>query len=393
LAARLVRDEEVAGSNPAIPTNPLTELPIAAVERHPVASIGPDQRRVDFDVIVVAFGAEPLLERCIRSVLDSQDASVRILLIDNGCTNPDAERIYSDPSVKRILSPSNLGFAGGVMAADPHLLADHVALVNSDVLLRPDVLSRLKRSLDDPEVGIVSPLILRLDDGLVNSAGNPLHLLGYSWAGRDGAHPQTISPGPLAVASGAMLALRRDVWQKLGGLPERFFLYQEDVDLSLACHQAGYRIMIDPTVSVLHDHDWGRNPQKLELAERNRLAVVLTRYPTSLLLRLMPLLVATELGVVLLGGLPGARRAKLRGYLWLARNRSWLRERRRRNRALAAAPSAFLARTSTRFDESAPQAGLGPWILDRVVPKYAQLLRIDTQQEVGSLHRGRGDTG
>ncbi len=349
-----------------------------------VADFGSDKPRTDFDVIVVAYGAEPLLGRCVRSVLESQDVSVRILLVDNGCTNPDAEQLCSDPSIERLLSPTNLGFAGGVMAADPHLLADHVALVNSDVLLGPEVLARLKRSLEDPEVGIVSPLILRIDDGRVNSAGNPLHLLGYSWAGCNGAHPDTISPASVAVASGAMLAIRRDVWRELGGLPERFFLYQEDVDLSLACHQAGYDIIVDPTVSVRHDHDWGRNARKLELAERNRLAVLLTRYPVSLLLRLLPLLLATELGVILLGGLPGARRAKLRGYLWLVRNASWLRERRRQNRERAVTPSLFLSRTSTRFDESAPEAGLGPWILDRVVPRYAQLVRIHTEQEVGS---------
>lgn len=349
------------------------------MESIPGGGEGSDLGAPSFDVIIVAYGPEPLLERCVDAVLDSSQVDLRILLIDNGCTNPNLERIRSKPSVEYVVSPSNLGFAGGVMVADPLIRAEHVALVNSDVLVESDVLSRLATSLEAPEIGIVMPLILRLRDGLVNCAGNPLHILGYSWAGSDGAPPTSIASGPVAIASGAMLALRHSVWRQLGGLPEPFFLYSEDVDLSIACHQAGYDVILDATAKVLHDHDWGRNPRKVEFAERNRLAVMLTRYPAGVLLRLLPLLLVAELGAILLGGLPGARLAKLRGYSWLARNASWLRRRRRANLDRAVAPAAFLARASSRFDDFAPDAGSGPRLLDAVVPHYARILGIGSQ--------------
>jgi GT2 family glycosyltransferase len=334
----------------------------------------------DVDVIIVAFGPEPLLESSVQSALDSEGVDPRVLLVDNGCTNDAIERLRAHESVTYLAAPANLGFAGGVMLASSHLRAQHLALVNSDVIIRADVLRTLVERLSELRVGIVMPLILRRDSGLVNSAGNPLHLLAYSWAGNDGTSPDGLLPRHIAVASGAMLALRRETWERIGGLAEEFFLYHEDVDLSIACRQAGLDVVLEPSVSVSHDHDWNRNPQKIGLSERNRLVVMLTRYPASVLIRLLPLVAAVEVGSVLLGGIPGVRSAKLRGYLWLIRNRRWIARRRRANLRMMTDPVGFLDMTSTRFDASAPSAGLGPRLLDRIVPMYARLLGLARQQ-------------
>lgn len=341
-----------------------------------VSASGTAAERPTFDVIVVAFGPEPLLERCVRSVLTSDGVIVRVLLVDNGCTNPVLERLSEDPDVELLRLPQNAGFSGGVMAASARLRADHVALLNSDATIEPEVLRGLAQVLSDPSIGIAMPLLLRVADGRINSAGNPLHLMGFSWAGQDGEEVGSARSGDVACVSGAALALRRTTWERLGGLPECYFLYHEDVDLSIASHQAGLRIVLDAALVAHHDHDWERNAQKLYLAERNRLVTVLTRYPGSVLLRLLPLIIATELGALLLGGLPGARIAKVRGHLWLLRNARWILHRRRMNLAAATDPAGFLARCSDRFDTSAPVSGAGLRLLDMVIPRYARLLRI-----------------
>ncbi len=113
---------------------------------------------------------------------------------------------------------------------------------------------------------------------------------------------------------------------------------------------------------------------KFELAERNRLLVLLTRYPRALLLRLLPILLVTEIGALLTGGLPGARRAKLRGYVWLARNTAWILARRRENLDRAVVADGFVAHLTPRFDEGAPEAGRGPALLDTVLPTYLRLV-------------------
>jgi GT2 family glycosyltransferase len=101
----------------------------------------------DVDVIIVAFGPEPLLESSVQSALDSEGVDPRVLLVDNGCTNDAIERLRAHESVTYLAAPANLGFAGGVMLASSHLRAQHLALVNSDVIIRADVLRTLVERL------------------------------------------------------------------------------------------------------------------------------------------------------------------------------------------------------------------------------------------------------
>jgi len=331
-----------------------------------------DDTRVD--AILVAYGPEPLLGDCLAAILSSDAVSPRVLLVDNGCTNPVIRSAATRPDVEVITTGTNLGFAGGVMEASARLEGTHVALVNSDAILEPGCLRRLATTLEDQRIGIVMPMILRRSDGRINSAGNPLHVLGFSWAGQNGMSTRHATGQDVAVASGAALMLSRGTWDRLGGFAREFFLYHEDVDLSIACHQAGLRVVLEPAATAHHDYSWDRNAGKLELAERNRLIVLLTRYPRALLLRLLPILLVTELGALVLGGLPGSRRAKLKGHVWLARNRAWVRARRRENLARAVTADGFVASLTARFGDGAPEAGRGPALLDAVLPAYLRLV-------------------
>jgi len=290
------------------------------------------------DVIVVAHGPKPLLDDCMTAILSSAAISPRILLIDNGCAHPVMRTAGTQPDVE------------------------------------PDCLRLLAAALEDEHVGIVMPMILRRSDGRVNSAGNPLHVLGFSWAGQNGTLAGPTTSQGITVASGATLMLSRRTWRRLGGFAREFFLYHEDVDLSIACHQADLRVILEPAATVHHDYSWDRNAVKFELAERTRLLVLLTRYPRALLLRLLPILLVTEIGALLIGGLPGARRAKLRGYVWLAHNTAWILARRRENLHRAITADGFVAHLTPRFDEGAPETGRGPALLDAVLPTYLRLV-------------------
>ena len=360
-------------------------------------SIGEDNvPSAPIHVVIVIHGDEPLLDACLASVLRSDGVDVRLVIVDNGCSRPDLEQLTDDPRIDVVRMPTNVGFAAGVNAGARRVNSGALALINSDVVVAPDVLARLADRLEDSTVGIVMPLVLRREDGRINSAGNPLHLLGYSWAGGNGSAAADVTEQgsrEITVASGAAMALRHATWERLGGFPERFFLYQEDVDLSIGCYQAGLRVLLEPTVKVAHDYSWDRNTEKLYYAERNRLAILLTRYPRAVLLRLLPIVLLVEIGTLLLGGLPRARRAKVRGYVWLVRNARWIRQRRRRNRLRSMDPMAFLSRTVLEFDAAAPAAGGGPRALDLVLPYASRVLglvRLIEQAKASADARDRG---
>ncbi len=170
------------------------------------------------------------------------------------------------------------------------------------------------------------------DPMLLNTAGNPVHFLMFSWVGGLGSpHRRSTRPAhEVASVSGVTFAVRREVWHELGGFDDQYFAYCEDVDLSLRAWQAGYRVVVDPAAVVWHHYEYGRTPAKHYLLERNRLINLMT-LPERRTRRLIaaPAL-AVEAGVLIVALRDGWWRDKLAGWRWLAQHRAQLAERRRR---------------------------------------------------------------
>ena len=134
--------------------------------------------------VVVAFGAEPLLPDCVRSVLASEGIETEVVLVDNGCTDGSVDAVRALEGVHVVEPGRNLGFDEACNIGVAAGSGDFVALVNFDAVVHPDALARLAAVAADPPVGIATAS-LRLDDrpDHMNSAGNEVHFLGYSWCG------------------------------------------------------------------------------------------------------------------------------------------------------------------------------------------------------------------
>ena len=126
----------------------------------------------------------------------------------------------------------------------------------------------------------------------VNTSGGVVHFTGIAWAGQAAA----AGPREVAFLSGACLAIPRAEWERLGGFGDAFFMYQEDVDLSLRLRLAGGRLGVEPAAVVDHDYEFAKGPAKWRRLEANRWATIVRCYPGSLLLLLAPALAATEVG-------------------------------------------------------------------------------------------------
>jgi GT2 family glycosyltransferase len=186
----------------------------------------------------------------------------------------------------------------------------------------------------------------------INTSGNPVHFAGLTWAGGlGGTVADRLEPREVAVASGACLAVPRETWRRLGGFPGEFFLYHEDVDLSMRLHLEGARVGIEPSARVDHDYEFGRSAEKMRWLERNRWAFLVRVYPAPLLLLIAPALVATEVALVVIalaGGWGGRKlRASWEALRWLPR---LLRERRRVQRARAVSAAQFAAWLTPELD-------------------------------------------
>ncbi|MDQ3734656.1 MAG: glycosyltransferase family 2 protein [Actinomycetota bacterium] len=284
----------------------------------------------EVDVVVLTHGDEPFIGAALDSVLASEGIRAHIWLVDNGNTTDALDARENDERVTVLQPGRNLGFAGGVNFGAAQGSGATLAVLNADARADPRALEKLVAVAAEPEVGIAAAS-LRLPGAraVLNSAGNPLHISGLSWAGDNGRPAdERDSRRAAPIASGAAFAIRRRRWEELGGFWAPYFTYHEDTDLSLRCWQRGWRVDYVPDAVVEHAYEFARNPRKLAHVERNRLVILLTLFQARTLLLLTPVLLLTEAAVcgwALAGGWLGA---KVSGWAWIWRHRRDLAARR-----------------------------------------------------------------
>jgi GT2 family glycosyltransferase len=282
--------------------------------------------------VVVAYGDTPLLARCVTALTGSHDVEVEVVVVDNGAAPEAIADVAALPSVRVVASPANVGFGAGCNLGVAASASTFVAFVNPDVVVERGAMAALAAALADDSVGIATASVRLLDEpGLLNSAGGAVHFLGIGWADAFRA-PATSRPSDRDVmaASGAAMAMRRGVFDELGGFTPEFFLYHEDAELSVRCRLRGWRVRYVAGAVVHHHYEFSRNPGKLYYLERNRLCIVLACYSWRTLLLLLPALLALEVGMVALAFAQGWGREKLRGWRWLVGHARWLGAHRRR---------------------------------------------------------------
>jgi GT2 family glycosyltransferase len=333
---------------------------------------------MDLTVVVLAYGDQPHLYRVVDAILASRGVEVSVVVVDNGCTSPSLDDLRDRPGVLLLEPGENTGFTGGCNLGAAASDSTFVAFVNSDAVVEADALAELVGVAARPPVGLASAS-LRLADTpeLLNSAGNPVHVLGLSWAGHLG-EPAEAFPveRPVPSATGAAVALRREVWEELGGFTERFFAYSEDADLSLRAWQLGYEVRYVPSAVVLHHYEFGRNPLKMYLLERNRLLMILSLYERRTLALLFPALVAFEAAMCAVAAAGGWLPAKVRGYRWIVRERRWLQTHRRAVQLARRRSDRELAHLLTaHFDQQVLPLPVGGAFLNRMMAGYWRVVR------------------
>jgi GT2 family glycosyltransferase len=299
--------------------------------------------RPTLSVLIVAYDSRDDLGKTLPALLGELHEGDELIVVDNKPGDGSAELVGElAPAARIVTTGRNSGFAGGCNAGAAKASGDLLVILNPDAAPQPGFGEAIRRPwAEERGWSAWQALVSDGTGNCINSAGNPVHFTGIVWAGGHGRPVAEAPPaGEVTAASGACLAIPLANWRRVGGFPVEFFMYHEDVDLSVRLRAAGGAVGIEPAAVVAHDYEFSANAEKWRWLERNRLAFLVRTYPGALLALLAPALLATELALLAVATSGGWGRQKLRANLeflrWLPR---LLRERReiQRRRIVSAA--------------------------------------------------------
>jgi len=231
-------------------------------------------------IITINYNESAVTLELLESLRGLTYPAVEIIVVDNASPNDQPDRIKEAyPEVRLIKSSKNLGFAGGNNLGIEAAKGAFLFFLNNDTEVPPGVLEPLVETLQrQPEVGIVSPKIkFHWDPELVQYAGftpmNPWTIRNHSIGYRQPDSPLFDTPGPTASIHGAAMMAPRRIIEKVGRMPEGYFLYYEEHDWAAMIRRAGYLAYYQPASYILHKESisTGRNsPFKTYYLTRNR---------------------------------------------------------------------------------------------------------------------------
>lgn len=290
-------------------------------------------------VVVVTYNSGSAVADRLRTVAGELGPGDELIVVDNASSDGTAAAVAgAGLDVDLVRSPANLGFAAGCNLGAERASGALLLFLNPDVVPERGAIAALRSS---GEWDAWQGLITYPDGETVNSAGGEVHYLGISWAGGCERPVESHDAArEVGFASGACLMLRRAEWEALGGFEPSYFMYCEDVDLSLRVRLRGGRVGIEPGARFRHDYSFQKGAQKWRFLERNRWYTIVRTYPGPLLAAVLPALLVAEVALLAYAVASGWGWSKLRAQWEVA---AALPRLARQRRALLAGSSASAA--------------------------------------------------
>ena len=241
------------------------------------------QNECNLSIITINFNGYKDTCELIDSITFTDD--MEVIVIDNASKEDEAAHISQRYSqVKTIRSDKNLGFAGGNNLGIKAAKGKYLFFINNDTIFKDfniqPLIERLESSL--AIIGMVCPKIC------FTCGNSPIQFAGYTQLSKITVRNQAIgygeedqgqydTPHPTPYAHGAAMMIKREAIEKVGLMPECYFLYYEELDWSMMFTRAGYEIWYEPACTIFHkeSQSTGQNsPLRTYYTTRNRLLLV-----------------------------------------------------------------------------------------------------------------------
>ncbi len=218
-------------------------------------------------ILILSYNTKDLLRICLQSIYKNlSNVSFEVIVLDNASKDGSPEMIRKEfPDTKIIVSEKNLGFAKGMNEAVKKAKGDYLLFLNSDAILTDStVFNMLTFSESSADVAIVGGQLLDADGTLQRSFGNfytlPMaFILLFAGEKVELALQNTKTIKQVDWVNGGFMLIKKDIFERVKGFDERYFMYVEDMDLCYRVKQAGYKTFFYPTATAIHTNQGSSN--------------------------------------------------------------------------------------------------------------------------------------
>jgi N-acetylglucosaminyl-diphospho-decaprenol L-rhamnosyltransferase len=245
---------------------------------------GTDSPVADVAVIVVSTNEAHWLEPCLSTVFEhAGDAKLDVVVVDNSSTDGTRELVETKFPEARVVTCPNRGFAHANNRGAMTCTARYVLFLNPDTEMADGTFGDLVAELDRrPDIGMAGVRQYTADGTLYPTIRNfpsVTRALGDAFgAERLRSRPNWMGERELDMSrygsesvcdwvSGSFMFCRREALFSAGLMDERFFLDQEEPDLCLRFHRAGWQVLYTTTMSIVHH--WGKAGVRPKMVAQN----------------------------------------------------------------------------------------------------------------------------
>ena len=226
---------------------------------------------MDLSIIIVNYNVKEFLQNLIHSIYKAaQRITFEIIVVDNASNDGSVEFIREKfPLVKLISNNKNLGFSRGNNIGLKEATGKYILLINPDTLVSEDTFEKMIRFFqDNPEAGLAGCKILNPDGTLQLACRRSFpgpwtsfcKVTGLSsmfpksrlFAKYNLTYLDADQTYEVDAISGSFMMLTKEIYEKVGGLDEQFFMYGEDLDFCYRVQKAGYKVIYFHETQIIH---------------------------------------------------------------------------------------------------------------------------------------------
>ncbi len=210
-----------------------------------------------FSIIIVNYNTKNLTKNCLNSIFaNCKSINFEIIVVDNNSQDSSIEMLKKDfgDKIKLIANNENIGFGPANNQGAKIAKGKYLFFLNSDTIIKSDIFSAIKIFLNsNKDIGVISPKLLLADGSEQERAYGKFPTL-FSVIAEKFKRPKIVKNKSLEVdwVSGAALIIRKDIFKRVSGFDEKFFMYFEDIDLCRRVKDFGYKIIVFSEIAVIH---------------------------------------------------------------------------------------------------------------------------------------------